>query len=294
MVRNSLEALRAGTAYDLYVLAREEPGQALDFGDLPKITHSLQTFRHLGFKVDDPYALMHCSDILFGFLQQQIPGYDFYVMVENDVFIRRTEPPYFDRLASKLAHSQDDHYDLIAVKLGFSDPKWLWHPAVAKVYDRVLTTFFPVVALSDRAITHLYEERLKELARLRAAGALDRDGLPADLMFCEAFIASALWGRFNVMELNEFMPGSYVDDDFNTGPPRLLVQQSNEAPPALSHPVVDAHDFLEKMLFFSWRTHALDDFIEKLRTGYWPLSEDLVPAFERKAIEHQSLTPPPS
>lgn len=290
-VRHSMARLAGGSGYDFYVLAHEEPGRELDFGPAPKLSHSMQSLRDLGFEVDSPYFLMHCADVLFGFIQDRLPGYDWYVLVENDVFIRPSRPGYFERLAAALAAPPEGVLDMAVVKLGFSDPIWMWHPAVHRVYDRVLSTFFPVVALSKRAIPYLLAERLKEQQRVQAAGIkCDGTADPDNLMFCEAFIASALWAaRYPITDLNLLMPGSYVEERFNTGPPQLLSDQPLDGPPDLAHPVLDDRDFLEKHLFFSWRTDDLPAFIEALRRPAWPMIPDaLLREYEARAIEQQA------
>ncbi|MDP8915998.1 MAG: hypothetical protein M3M95_02105, partial [Pseudomonadota bacterium] len=222
----------------------------------------------------------------------RLPGYDWYVLVENDVFIRPSRPGYFERLAAVLAAQPEGSLDMAAVKLGFSDPIWMWHPAVHRVYDRVLSTFFPVVALSKRAIPYLLAERLKEQQRVRAAGIkLNGTPDPDNLMFCEAFIASALWAaRYPITDLNLLMPGSYVEESFNTGPPQLLGDQPLEGPPDLAHPVLDDRDFLEKHLFFSWRTDALPEFIAELRRPAWPrIPEPLLREYEQRAVDQLAV-----
>ena len=287
-VRGLLAALREGTGYDLFVLAHEEPGREMDFAPTPKISHSMQTFRDLGFEVEQPYFLLHCADLLFAFAQARAPGYDWYVLVENDLLIRPDAAGYFDRLAARLADHPPGTLDLVVPKLMFSNPGWMWHRAAARRYPRVLSSFFPLVAMSGRAVPYLFGERVSECDEARAAGVkLSPSGEPSNIIFCEAFVPSALWaGGYRITDLNHLSPGSYSTHEFNFGPPRLLSEERTDAPGALAHPVLHDRDFLEKHMIFSWRTGALDGFISALRRPEWPsIPVPLLREFEQKAAE---------
>jgi hypothetical protein len=273
-VRRSLRLLAEGQGYDAYLLAHEEPGRNLDAGPLPKLSHSLQSIRDLGFHVESPYFLMHCADILFGWAAQQLPDYDFYVMLENDVFLRDGDPPYLDRISEALG--QVGAMDLAIVKLGRSDPVWIWHGAVARSYPEVFTSFFPLVVVSKRGAEHLLQERLREQARTPPEHRTPQGTGEDHIMFCEAFIASALWGGgYNILDLNELVPGSYQDEYFNTGPPQLFDDPGLRGAADLVHPVLSDREFLDKHLYYSWRTRSLRSFHDQLKAGAWPLPEAL-------------------
>lgn len=228
---------------------------------------------------------MHSADVLFGMLAQRLPEYDYFVLLENDVYVRESEPAYFERLADSLRET--GALDLAIVKLGVSDPVWIWHAAAARAYPKVWTSFFPLVVVSRRAAEYLLEERRREQARTppehrRPTGQGSEDRI----VFCEAFIASALWaGGYKILDLNELLPGSYVDDRFNTGPPQLLGDPALDAGADLSHPVLSDREFLDKHLYFSWRTRTLQPFLERLRDRAWPLPEALAAEYEAKVME---------
>ncbi|MDP8916492.1 MAG: hypothetical protein M3M95_04675 [Pseudomonadota bacterium] len=291
-VRHSIAELAQGSNYDFYMLAHEEPGREMDFGAVPKVSHSMQALRELGFNVHHRYFMMHFADVLFGFVQQRLPDYDWYVMVENDVFIR-PGVGYFDRLAARLAEEPEGGLDMAAGRLAFSNPHWMWHAAAARVHDPVLGCFFPIVAVSRRAVPFLLEQRLQEQAWARAEGLTAKEtNEPRNLMFCEAFIGSALWaGGFRITDLNCLIPGSYDYATYNTGPPMLLNEQTSHLGPALLHPVLDGRDFLDKHFFFSLKTGGLPDFLDKLRWRAWPLPDELQEEYAQRTAAELGLAP---
>lgn len=189
----------AGAGYDGYVLADETNGP-LDLTDLPKLDCSLDRIRALGFDAQDSHFTWLCGDLIFSLFQQAAPGYAHYVMVEHDVHVQT--PGFLDRLAAAL-----DGADLVGPRFRRPPATWPWHPAAARAYPEVFGVFYPLVALSNRAIPFLLEQRRLED--------------PADRMSCEALTASALMqGGFRCLDLNDVVPGAYAWDGFNIGPPR--------------------------------------------------------------------------
>jgi hypothetical protein len=266
-VRQTLAVLQAGAGYDLRVLAHEEPGRSLNFDPTPKMTHALKDFRDHGFAAQSPNFLMHCADLLFGYAQERLPDHDWLVMVENDVAIR--DPSYFSRLATRLAALPAGALDLAIPRLNFSHPSWMWHPGAARVFPRVLGSFFPVVAISARAARSLWSERLKERAQARNED--HTADATSGVMFCEAFTPSAAWAAgLRVDDLNNLVPDSYASDSFNVGPPRLLSAEPPGANPALAHPVLHDRDFLEKRLAHDRRTGRVEAFIADLEARTFP------------------------
>jgi hypothetical protein len=288
-VRDSIDALARGSKYDFFVLAHEEPGAELDFGATSKLTHSLQTFRDLGFEVTGPQFLTHCADLLFAFAQSRLPDYDHYLIVEYDVFVQQREAHPFDRIAEVLAGSEAPP-DFIAAYGERAEPSWMWVPATAAVYAEVAQSFFPAVILSARAIKALYEERLKEREQVRASGRpLLGDGSAADWMFCEAFTPTALKARgdFRLADWNDVLPGTYEWTSFNVGPPRLLAGHlATELPVQLVHPVLGGREFLQKGLLFSALSNTTPEWLATLRSGAWPIHETLLTEFDAAAEAH--------
>ena len=288
-VRDSIAALAGGSHYDFHILAHEEPGRFLDFGEHSKISHSLQTFRDLGFEVDGPRFLTHCADLLFAFAQHRLPGYAHYVIVEYDVFIQQPRSRFFDRAAEQLALAEEPPDFLAAWLSERADPDWMWTAATSRVYGEACQSFFPLVALSAAAISAVFEERLKERDQTRAAGRrLRGDGRPEDWMFCEAFTPAALKARggFRLADWNSLMPGAYAGGSFGVGPPRLLAAQRRKTLPVeLIHPVLDDREFLEKGLLYSGITGTTAEWLAEVRRDPF-LPDGLRREFEAAAEAH--------
>lgn len=260
-----VEGLAKGSSYDFFVTPNINRG-ALDVGAYPAVPHSNAHYNALGFDGHSEYFLMHCADLLFATVRAQIPGYDHYIVVEYDVDFVRPAHEFMDRVAQALTSQQFRDVDLCGTLLTPRDEWWMWSQNVAPHYPDVWGVFFPFVIMSGRAIDHLLEVRREERRRTGRTEP-SQTAEPDNLMYCEAFTASALnaEGSFRLVDLDEMFPGSYQYELFTVGLPRLLGEPV-DADPAIEivHPVYGKRDFLERHL--ARAAHETDGRAEFQRT----------------------------
>jgi hypothetical protein len=242
------EGLAGGEHYDFYVTPNVNRGP-LEIGDYPAVPHSNAHYNALGFDGRQEYFLMHCADLLFASIRSQIPDYDHYVVVEYDVDFVRPAREFMDRLAQALTSDEYRDVDLAGTQVSRRGDEWMWAPNVAQSYPEVWGVFYPFVVMSGRAIDHLLEVRREE-RRLTGRTEPNPTGELDNLMYCEAFTASALKGAetFRLLDLADMFPGCYQYEYFTIGLPRLLGEPLDEVLPSVEivHPVYGQNDFLER------------------------------------------------
>ena len=278
-VLDLVEGLSGGRFYDFYLTPNAM--HELDAGALPSVPHSLEHCNALGFEGGDEYFLLHCADLLFAVIREQIPGYDFYVMVEYDVHFIRTGHLFMDRVAQGLSAPPYADVDLVGAEVTPHDPSWMWTANVAPYFPEVWGVFFPFVALSSRAITRLLELRREERRRTGRSHAA-RSASPDNLMYCEAFVASALKADgFRLLDLQALVPGCYSHPLFTVGPPKLLGEALTDDPAIeIVHPVLGPREYLERRLREAQRDNTLLDFLAELRRLQARIAKPLRAEFE--------------
>lgn len=98
--------------------------------------------------------------------RQAFPCYDFYWMLDYDVFFNeRDYTPFFARYAANKA-------DFLSASFSPASPDWMWAQGTAWAYrpEERRCSFFPVVRFSAKTLPALLERR-RELGRRYSAGA---------------------------------------------------------------------------------------------------------------------------
>lgn len=131
-----------------------------DFADmeLPLLSHEAQPTRP---------GIKWCNgDYPLYVFRQAFPQYDFYWMLDYDVFFNgRDYSPFFDRYAANPS-------DFLAASFSPASPDWMWARGTDWAYrpEEKRSAFFPAVRFSAAALPALLERR-RELGRLYAAAA---------------------------------------------------------------------------------------------------------------------------
>lgn len=228
-----LHALAAGWNYDLYVCANETNGPR-SFPPYRTLGHTNRDFERLGCDMTNPFSILSYSDTLFSIVQDKIPGYRHYLMIEFDVQFVRPAYLYVQEFVERL-NAIAEPVDMVAAYVRPAWKDWVWYDDCHRLFPEVYASFFPFVCLSDRAIPQLLESRRREW-RVSAVGAAP--------IYCEAFTPSALHeSGFSLLDINALMPGSCDVGSFNTAMPEALRFGAFEAQPVLMvHPVKDCSD----------------------------------------------------
>lgn len=177
--------------------------------------------------------MWHNSDYRFYYVRKFFPDYDYYWLIEYDVFCNA--PTYKDFL-SKFS---DNRADLIvySFRAEKKQGEWCWTYGLDWVYDgwEIYGSFFPVVRLSARAVDFLYQRRLEHKEIFQQAFGDKR------WIFCELFVPTELMNADfsceNIDDQKIGLKNFYLNDD------RFFLAPDNK----LYHPVKSARKEIEKL-----------------------------------------------
>ena len=199
-LRAFAERLRAGSAFDVFIVADETRGP-LDCGDVPKISLTTSTLASLGLYVGAPDLLWRCGDYGLYAARRSLPAYEAFWMIEPDVRLNADQP--CDVLAR---FPGPEAVDFLAGRLRPAEADWDWAAMMDPTAGPVWRCLFSLARLSAAAIDVLYDARRCLTARHLSQGK-DPAAWPND----EAFVASTL-ARSGLVcrDLNDF--GQVYDD----------------------------------------------------------------------------------
>jgi hypothetical protein len=279
-----LDVLNESRRYDLFVTADETRG-ALDVRGYTKLSHTADSCGVYGLCTNHPNILWHCGDYPLYFAAAEIPGYDYYAMIEYDVDLVRKSPLFVEGLISRL---HDYGADFVAESAHLAYPAWGWGNAARRMFPIAYSSgIFAFVIVSKRAVDHLFEVRRGEAL----AGAANDD-----IVHCEAFCVSALKNAgYACVPINSVIEGAvdsssfhsttldHLDADF------LLNHYHIDNPRVeIVHPVYDLQDFLERQCWKSQRNELFDKFLAKLAQIGATRARDaeLIARFRQLALSH--------
>ena len=177
--------------------------------------------------------MWHNGDYRFYYVRKFFPNYDYYWLIEYDVFCNA---PTYEGFLKKFT---DNRADLLVT--GFRAEKkngeWSWTYGLDWVYSdcEIYGSFFPVIRLSARAIDFLYQRRLEHVPIFEQATGDKR------WIFCELFVTTELMNAgFSCENIDEPHVGLklfYLNDD------RFFTAPDNQ----LYHPVKSARKEIDKL-----------------------------------------------
>ena len=236
-LRDLLAILSDSACFDLYVCA-DFTREDLQVDGVPVLPHRLQDVESFELPANKSNLLWYCGDYAVYFSYCQIPDYDYYVMLEYDVHLVDRTPLVIEGLINRLGFGSALPVDFVGCRCGKGSFETGWGVTVAGRYPEAHLCQFPFVVLSRRAVEYLLIERRAERTD------------PTRLMFCEAFVPSALKaGGFHCVDINSVLPGTVTESTFripDVRGPMLLGQRLDLAPSIkLLHPVYDEPAFLK-------------------------------------------------
>ena len=230
--------------YDLFAVVDETAGRP----DLPfeaPIWISEAHCRRLGLTQRHPELLLQCGDFAFYRAIEALPAYDHYVMLDYDVHLMRDDADYIMRIARHLRGAPGNALDLLGFAGAPAHAGWVLYPPAARVFTQVWAMYYPLVALSRRAISHMYCHRLFEAAR---------DPEPAEVINCEPFTRSLLEeAGFRCQDLQDVFPATFDRKLMENSIDNARVMGSVEDIPdgiEIIHPVYTAEEFLFRLQHF--------------------------------------------
>ncbi|QDH16981.1 discoidin domain-containing protein [Swingsia samuiensis] len=227
--------------FDFVVMADETNG-IIDTKHFEKVSHTSDMFSAIELPHwPASYNNLHYNgDYVLYDLRKKKPGYDFYVLVENDAIIN------FD-IEGLLVTSLEQNIDFIAkvdeVNSSLHAP---YHEKSKRWFKNTGRSFFPFVAVSSNFVDELYAKRLM------ISKAISNEN---EWPYCESFVASCALSTEGIKIINlddiidtsdyQFMNHKYVFD--------TKYYRRN----SICHPVV-GKEFLEKNLIVNHITALFD------------------------------------
>jgi hypothetical protein len=235
-----ISILSNSSCFDLFVCA-DCTTTELEIDGVLVLRHRVEDARKMGLPTDHPNLMWYCGDYAFYFAHAAIPDYDYYFMVEYDVDFVDRSPLLLEGIINRLEFPGPAAIDFVGCRCWIGSFDSGWGTTVAGIYPQPHLCLFPFVVLSRRAIEHLMAQRQAEQSAPIA---------PGRLMFCEAFVPSALNAAgFRCVDLNSLVHGSVREATFRItgyrGPMLLLQRRDLDAGIKLLHPVYDEKNFLE-------------------------------------------------
>jgi hypothetical protein len=198
-----------------------------------KVSMTAQSLARLGLYPHERVG-WQCGDYCYYHLQEALPGYRHYWLIEPDVLFDLEEPAGFFALFAEAPQ------DFLATRFGPRGEGWSWTPPIRHRGLPVYGCLFPVTRLSARAIEYLRARRVADTAaaddkkganwpndesfvasHLIAAGYACADvNAAAGRTLCTA--ASVNWGDpFLLDEFEGCAPSGLLYHPVPAGPPRL-------------------------------------------------------------------------
>ena len=198
------------------------------------------------------------GDYRFYYIRKFFPDYDYYWLLEYDVFCNgETYEGFLDKF-------KDNRADLIIneFRIENKNGSWVWTYGLDWIYKdvEIYGSLFPVVRLSARAVDFLYKRRLAQREIFQNYTEQNKRWT-----YCEIFVPTELMhGGFICENLNEervkFLPYVYLNDE------RIFLKPDNH----LYHPVKSVKSEISKILnqyadlFFCFRKVFFTSLAENL------------------------------
>lgn len=281
-----LDVLAQSRRFDLFVSA-DETRTTIDCGGYAKLAHDTGSCAQFGLATNHDRILWLCGDYPLYFARSEIPDYDYYIMIEYDVDFVRKSPLFLEGLIGRLQPPDRQAFDLVTASFNPANPDWGWYRSAQTSFPDVYETgIFAFVAISARAVDHLYATRRAEAER-------EPDG--RDIIHCEAFCGSALAAAgYHCTDIGTLVEGAIDPDMFH--PPvfdfpnsQYLLDNYRPADPRVEmvHPVFDVDGYLEREYQKALHQGETEPFVTKLMAlAKDGLDEEIVDSYLEMVVAH--------
>ncbi|BFT31564.1 hypothetical protein D210916BOD24_27400 [Alteromonas sp. D210916BOD_24] len=164
-----------------------------DFENTQRVLSLKRFIKQEGLDVEVPTLGWRCGDHNLYSVYNLNKDYDFYWLIEPDVFIQKQS---LERL---LEEASSTHSDLLLHGLSKQTPSWSWYTRYQILYPEhtIFGGLFSLIRLSNSALSFLFDER-KKLAKKWKSGSFEPANYPND----EVFVCSMLMNnQFSCSEL---------------------------------------------------------------------------------------------
>lgn len=134
------------------VICDETRGRVDIPAGVPKISISREHMASMGLHAPDNFGWL-CGDYFYYAGFQAFPRFDRYWLIESDVRIK------LERTSKFFNSFENIDADLLAFHMYKAGRNWFWHSPMSYFSADVYSCIFPVTALSNRSVEHLFEKR---------------------------------------------------------------------------------------------------------------------------------------
>lgn len=144
---------------EVVVCADESKGE-IDTKSFPKIRMGLKSIDRLGIYRHKKSAWL-CGDYFLYHVYDKRPDYDYYWLIEPDVYFDYADlSSFFDPL-------QACSHDYLVMHFGLRKANWAWYDTVKNYYGKVYGGPYPLVRVSNVALQYMLMKR-REIPSLPA------------------------------------------------------------------------------------------------------------------------------
>lgn len=200
-----------------------------------------------------------CGDYSYYCVSKTFGDYEFYWMIEPDVFLNFDDPNIF----KKIDDFNNNNFDYISSYFNKANEGWYWTKIIGMFYEKQLySSFFAITRISKKSIKYLMIDRL----RLSNMFYINNNGqFPND----ESFVATSLMnGDFKCCDINYF-GDFYSKETLNYAIPfSLTLLESGKKDNKIYHPALSGLDFMRKVKKSIDEGYINDSNIEKIHKPF--------------------------
>jgi hypothetical protein len=211
-----------------FIVAIDETHGPVEVGEFRTLSHTNDFSSFALPSLPRNGVLWWNADYVLYAARKALPDFDYYVMLEYDVFINCD----VDRM---LAQCAEIGVDLVAQDLKRLSPENPWFSSISEFSPEPWWALIPFIIVSDRAIDAMLRIRQAIAARLAAGEA-------SEWPYCETFIPTAILQQKNM----SFAPlSNFVDTQLLRFRPYISILEPNlTRPQSISHPVLGGVDYI--------------------------------------------------
>lgn len=242
---------------DIVVCADESKG-FVDTGTYPKVRMGLKSIDRLGL-YRHPKSSVYCGDYFYYHVLQKYPDYDYYWMLEPDVYFD------FHSVNDFFSSFINNEYDYLAMHFGKRDEKWPQYKKISAYFPRAYGGAFFLTRISRKALNFIFLAR-KNISQDMSLECADE--WPSD----ESFVASSLMNSgFQCGDFNHVANGVYsTKGTFGVGWPWLYEDVASGRPSNLVyHPVFFLDEYIVRLKKHLRGRGMIDESIKRIVLDYY-------------------------
>ena len=211
----------------------DESGGPIEVNDFGKISLTPESLQKLGIgKLPNNWGWF-CGDFCYYAAKQEMPGFEYYCLIESDVFFSDSAVKAFKSILD------NSNAEVLVAQLGPKPKKQKYSKGLGPLgLDPNWGCIFPVSRVHSSVIPKMLELRNR-----------NEDSPPKYLLNDEAVLAGATYENdFSYVDLSDKYPRLFSESSFSTNPPHLyeaLINNSSDL--RVFHPVVQFKTIMDRI-----------------------------------------------